>query len=67
MGGKVFGEDSADIFFGAARRWAIVVREIEMGDASIEGAPEDGAGFVLVIGVAEVMPASERDLRQVKS
>ena len=48
---------------GAGRR-AVIIGEIEMGDAEIEGVQNEIARGRLRIDVAEILPEPERDARQ---
>ena len=59
MTNEIFGKDSADVFLSASWRWAVIIGEIKMGDALIEGTAEDGTSFALVIDVAKIVPATE--------
>lgn len=61
MAGEVFREEAANVFLGAAVWGTVVVREIEVGDAAIEGPAKNGACFVLIVEMAKVVPATERD------
>src|SRR5208283_1743600 len=61
VGEEILLQDLSEGFFRRSIRWAVVVGEIEMGDAEIEGAAQHGAGIFKVIDAAEVVPQSERD------
>ena len=50
--------------FGAAGRRAVIVREIEMGDAEIESATAYGLFGLVRRVVAEIVPEPERNRRQ---
>src|SRR5690606_28753789 len=52
---------------GGAGRRAVVVGEVEVGDAEVEGAAQDGAlGLGRTVG-AEVVPQAERERRQLQT
>ena len=59
VAGEIADQDAADVFLGGAGRRAVVVGEIEMGDAAVEGAVHDAAGLLEVIHGAEVVPEAE--------
>lgn len=61
VAGEVFGEDASDVFFGGAGWRAVVIGEVEVGDAAVEGTADHFAGFLVVVDVAEVVPAAEGD------
>src|SRR5262249_27057409 len=64
MGAEVVPHDPPERLLRRAIRGAVVVREVEVGDASVERATEELAA-VLERGVAaEVLPEPERDGRQ---
>ncbi len=62
--GEIEAEEFPEIFLGGTGRRAVVVGEIEMGDAEIEGAPDDGAAGGEHIDVAEIVPEPEGDERE---
>lgn len=64
VGGEIEAEEFAEIFFRGTGRWAVVVGEIKMGDAEIEGAADDGATRGENIDVAEIVPEPEGDERK---
>ena len=61
VGGEIFLQDASEILLGRARRWAVIVCKIEMGDAEIERPAQHGAGVLENIDAAEVVPQTERD------
>jgi hypothetical protein len=67
MRGKIGGEDLPEVFFGRARWRTVVVSEIEVGDATVEGTENHGASFGLVIDVAKVMPEAKGDFREMNA
>jgi hypothetical protein len=56
------GQHRAELLLRRPRWRSVVVREVEMGDATVEGAAHDLPGFLVVIHVAEVVPEAEGDL-----
>ena len=58
---EIRGERFADEGFGRTGWRAVVVGEVEVGEAEIEGAPQHPPGFVGVGAGAEIMPAAEGD------
>ena len=54
--GEISTENFAKIFFSGAGGWAVVVGEIKVGDAQIEGAAHNGASGLVDINPAEIMP-----------
>ena len=67
IGREVLGEDPAEVLFGRTERRPVVVGQIELGDAQVEGLAHDGplAGEGRVI--AEVVPQTQRDGRQLQA
>ncbi len=61
---EIGGHDAAEIFFRRTVGRAVVVGEIEMGDAVIEGILQDGAAGFEDIGTTEILPQAQRDRRQ---
>ena len=59
MAGKVLHQDAADVFLSRSRRRAVVVREIEMSDATVKRAVHDAPGLFKLIDMAEVVPESK--------
>ncbi|MNZ68634.1 hypothetical protein D3C78_869040 [compost metagenome] len=57
-------QDFTEGGFGAAGRRAVIIGEIEMGDAEIEGAAADGLFRLVRCVVAEIVPEAERNRRQ---
>ena len=61
VGGEVASEQAAEVLLRRAVRWTVVVGEIEVRDAEVECAPEDGAARIQRTIVAEVVPEAQRD------
>ena len=59
VGLEVAREDGPEVFLRRAGRRAIVIGEIEVGDADVEGAPNDGALRLEDVDAAEVLPEPE--------
>ena len=66
VGAEVFAQDTTKGLFGAARYGSVVVREVEVRDAEVEGAQGDRTRVGVVVDAPEVMPEAERDLGQVQ-
>jgi hypothetical protein len=64
VGGEIGAENLAEICFRRTGRRAVIVGQIEVGDAEIKGAPHNGLTIFVSIDVAEVMPKAERDKRE---
>ena len=60
-GGEVLAEDAAEVGLGGAGRRAVVVGEVDVGDAEVEGAADDRPLRLERGVVAEVVPQAERD------
>src|SRR5438067_367514 len=58
---QVAGEDRPEVLLSRAGGWAVVVGEGEVGDAEVEGAPNDRALRLDDVNAAEVVPEAERD------
>ena len=58
---------AAESFLGRARRRAVVVGEVEMRDAQVEGMAHQRAASLKVIDIAEVMPKAQRDRGQLQA
>ena len=56
IGKEIFFQDLAESFFRRSVGRAVVIGEIEMRDAEIEGAAQHGAAIFEVIHAAEVVP-----------
>jgi hypothetical protein len=52
---------AAEVGFGRAVRRAVVVGQVKVVDAEVEGAAEDGALFIEALVVAEVVPKAQGD------
>src|SRR5699024_2483038 len=61
---EVLLEDAAQMRLGAARGRAVVVRQIEVVHAEVEGAADDRAQGQRVTVLPEVLPEAQRDRRQ---
>jgi hypothetical protein len=59
--GQILGEDLAEGVLGAARGWAVVVGQVEVRDAEVEGPAGHGAAVLERVHAAEVVPEPERD------
>ena len=59
-GAKSVGDDQAEVLLGGAVGRAVVVGEVEVGDAEVEGSPHDGALGLERSVVAEILPKAER-------
>ena len=64
MGGEVEAEEFAEVLLGGAGWRSVVVGEVEVGDAEIEGAADDGAAGFEGVDAAEVVPEAEGDERK---
>ncbi len=60
MAAEVLAQNLAEVLFGRAVGRTVVVGEVEVGDAAIEGATNDGAAGLEDIGSAEVLPQAQR-------
>ncbi len=58
---KVFAERDAEVLFGGTVGRAVVVGEVEVGDAAVEGAANHGAAGLKDIRAAKVLPQAEGD------
>lgn len=67
IGGEVFAENPPEGFLGGARDGAVVVREVEVCHAEVEGAQRDRARDGRVVDAPEIVPEAERDLREVQA
>src|SRR5664280_2573473 len=63
---QVRREDSTEVLLGRTVRRAIVVRQVEMGDAQVEGSLDNGPLAVDRPVVSEVLPQSDRDRGQLE-
>ena len=59
--GEVQPQDLPEVFLGGARRGAVVVGEIEVGDPEVEGPANDRAAVLEGVHPAEVVPETERE------
>ena len=58
---EIVVEDASEVFFRRTGRRPVVVRQIEVGDAEIEGAAQHGAAVFEGVHAAEVVPETEGD------
>ena len=63
VGAEVLREERAEVRLGGAVGRAVVVGQVEVGDAQVEGAAQDGPLGVQRAVVAEVVPQAQRDRR----
>ncbi len=61
---EVVAQDAAKGFLRRAVRRAVIVREVKMRDAKVKRAAGDGAGVVVGIVRAEIVPEPQRNERQ---
>ncbi len=61
IGGEVSCHDSAEILLGRAVGRPVIVRQVEMGDAAIEGPPKDGAAGLEHVRPSEILPEPQRN------
>ena len=59
VGGEILAEEAAEILFGGTVGRAVIVGEVEVGDAEREGAAEHGAGVIEAVDATEVVPEAE--------
>ena len=64
VGREVGSQDAAEALLGGAGRRAVVVGEVEMRDAAVEGAAQDRPPGLEGVQAAEVLPQAQRDRRQ---
>lgn len=64
MMAEIFLQDLAEVLFRRAIWRTVVIGEIEMGKAPIEGTADYGAAGFKDVFTAEVLPEAERDGRQ---
>ena len=67
VGPQVLGEHPPEVGLGAAGGRAVVVRQVDVGDAQVEGPPQDRPLAVQGAVVAEVVPQAEGDRGQVEA
>ena len=56
VAGKVAPQNVAEDGLRRPGRWAVIVGQIETGDAQIEGSSRDGSRRLKAVGVADVVP-----------
>src|SRR5215212_6728062 len=64
---KILFEQSAEVFFRRAGRGTVIVGQVEMRDAEIEGTASDGASIFEEVAATEVVPPAKGYLRKFKS
>ena len=64
IGREVLAQHSAKVGLGRTGRWAVVIRQIEMGDPTIESAQNDVTSGRVAINVTEIVPQAKRDAWQ---
>ena len=67
VGGEILPQQPAKGFLGRTGRRAVVVGQVEMRDAVVEGIPGDGAAVLEHVQAAEVVPPAQRDGWQFQS
>ena len=60
VGMEILFVEGAECVFGRAGRRTVVVGEVEMRDAEVEGAAGDGAPVLELVHAAEVVPPAKR-------
>jgi len=61
---KVLAQHDAEVLLGRAVGRPVVVGQVKVGDAAVEGAADHGAASLEDVGAAKVLPQAERDGRQ---
>ena len=61
VGGEIFAQQPTEGLLGRAGRGAVVIGQVEVGDAVIEGGAGNGAAVLEQVQAAEVVPPAERD------
>src|ERR1039458_8512247 len=61
---KILTKDGAEVLFGRPVWRPIIIRQIKMDDATVEGAQNYGAPNLEYVSAAEVLPQPKRDKRQ---
>ncbi len=64
---EVFTQDAAKGFFGRAGYGAVIIREVEVRHAEVEGAQRDSPGDGRIIDAPEIMPEPKRDLWEMQA
>ena len=64
---EVLGEKQAAVLLGLAGFGAVVVGQVEVGDAVVEGGEDQGLHLVKRRDVAEIVPEAERYRRQLEA
>ena len=67
VAGEVGRQHLAEILLRRSVGRAVIVGEIEVGDAAVERAAEHRAAGLEHVGAAEILPQAERDQRQVEA
>ena len=56
VGAEIAVHDAPEILLGGAGRRTVIVRQVEVGDAEVEGAPEQGPAILEGVHAAEIVP-----------
>jgi hypothetical protein len=64
---KILGHDAAEVDLGRPVGRAVVVGQVKVGDAEVEGAAQDGARDPQRPVVTEVLPQAQRDRGQLQA
>jgi hypothetical protein len=67
MSREIAMEDAPEILLGRAGRRAVIVRQVEVGDAEVERAPQHGPAILEGVHAAEIVPKTERNGREQQS
>src|SRR5262249_49091563 len=67
VGAQIGREQATEVLLGGAVRRAVVVGQVEVRDAEVEGTPDDGAAEGERTVVAGVVPEPERDRGQLQA
>ncbi|MNC81616.1 hypothetical protein D3C77_612340 [compost metagenome] len=52
-------QNTAEILLGRTRRWPVVIGQIEVGNAKIEGTMHQAARIVIQCAITKVVPHTE--------
>src|SRR5579863_694279 len=67
MSGQFLAKNASEIRFRRAGRRSVIVGQVEMGDAEIEGAQDQVAAGRLRIDVPEILPQPKRQAGQLQA
>ncbi len=67
VGAEILFEQQAERILGGAGHGTVVVGQVEVSDAQVEGAAGHGAGVLQPVDAAEVVPPAERDAGEFQS